>query len=270
MNDLLAAAIDYGQRGWPVFPLKPREKTPLVTHGFKDATIDADAITAWWKRWADANIGLATGHTFDVVDIDSPEALAGLVDVCAGRPMPWGPEVVTGKGWHLWHRPHGCGNRAGIIPGVDYRGRGGYVIAPPSVHPSGAIYRWGHDVDGPIGPDETLEPLPDWFVELLERPTTPQTAPRPATSSGTTPYGQRALESELGRLATAVEGTRNNTLVQAASRLGSLVGGREIELADVVNELLVVAQRIGLTEAEATATIESGVRLGLASPRTAA
>ncbi|MFN2555685.1 MAG: bifunctional DNA primase/polymerase [Nitriliruptorales bacterium] len=155
--------------GWPVFPVAPRGKLPLIAKrdggkGLHDATTNEETIRAWWARCPAANIGLRTGVTFDVVDIDGPKGLDALNTVRADRPMTWGPEAVTGGGgWHLLHSPAGAGNRAGIVSHVDYRGDGGYIVAPPSVHPSGERYFWAPGA----GPDEPLEPLPDWLAEFV-------------------------------------------------------------------------------------------------------
>ena len=98
-----------------------------------EATTAPDQIRAWWATNPDYNIGLATGHTFDVIDFDGPEGIA----LGYTRPELW-PEII-GKvctprpgGNHWYVAPTGRGNRAGMLPHVDYRGKGGYVVAPPS------------------------------------------------------------------------------------------------------------------------------------------
>jgi hypothetical protein len=145
--DHLAAALRYASQGVPVFPLAPRSKFPLISaandgHGLHDATTDAAQIQAWWTAHPNANIGLRTGVAFDVIDLDSEAAVDALESARAGRDRISGPVVATGKGFHYFVLPTGLGNRAGVLPGVDYRGAGGYVVAPPSVHPSGTRYRW--------------------------------------------------------------------------------------------------------------------------------
>ncbi|MDQ3640430.1 MAG: bifunctional DNA primase/polymerase [Actinomycetota bacterium] len=225
MSELLDAALDYARRGWPVFPLVPKGKLPVIPsahergeppcraecgregHGLYDATTDEATIRRWWGHWPRANIGVRTGVAFDVVDIDGQEALDALNAYRSGGPITWGPEVVTGgRGWHLWHLPSGAGNRAGLLGAhIDYRGAGGYVVAPPSVHPSGERYVWAADIGA--GPDEPLEPLPAWLHELVlpprpvAHPSSAQIAPARLDA-----YGQRALDAELGRVAMAAEG----------------------------------------------------------------
>lgn len=284
-NDLLEAALDYARRGWPVFPLAERGKLPriatahpagdsrrgichgecgLVGHGLHDASTDIEKLTDWWTRWPAANIGLRTGVAFDVIDIDSTEALVALNAIRGDRPMTSGPSVATAHGWHLYHLPTGQGNRAGVVPGVDYRGAGGYVVAPPSVHPEGHVYAWGvFD-----SPEAELEEVPTWFVELLA-PAPPEArvpgGVRPAVTADR--YGRRALETELGRVLLAPVGGRNHQLNASAFALGQLVAGGVLDAEEVAGALLDAGARIGLSEAEAVQTIRSGLASGMRQPR---
>jgi Bifunctional DNA primase/polymerase, N-terminal len=115
----------------------------------------------------EANIGLLTGIAFDVLDIDGPEGKASLGrHLTSNRYRPTGPVVSTGGGGlHLYFQPTGEGNRAQMLTKVDYRGIGGQVIAPPSIHPNGTAYRWlvAH------GPEQPLPEAPDWLQALLRQ-----------------------------------------------------------------------------------------------------
>lgn len=140
---MLDGALALAARGWRVFPCEARGKVPITKNGVKDATDDPAQIVAWWTRTPDANIGLACGLEVVVVDFDGDE----LPDV------PHTLTVKTGRGRHIYLDP--CGetytNRAHLSGlAVDVRGAGGYVIAPPSVHPSGLVYEWA--VEAPLAP----------------------------------------------------------------------------------------------------------------------
>lgn len=133
---LLDAALWYASQGLRVFPLSPLSKIPYKgSRGCKDATSDPDQIRAWWAAAPDANIGLATGHLVDVVDFDGPTGMASLAqhyDQFADLHI-LGVARTPRPGGHHWYVPAtGHGNRAGIYPGIDYRGEGGYVVVPPS------------------------------------------------------------------------------------------------------------------------------------------
>ena len=137
-----AAALWYAEQGLKVFPLQPGSKKPFPrSRGLHDATNDPTQVGRWWQAHPTANIGLATGHLVDVIDFDG---LAG--HIAWGKLFPeddgssYGgartlATVSTPRpgGLHVYIRATGDGNAAGMTEGVDYRGRGGYVVAAPSV-----------------------------------------------------------------------------------------------------------------------------------------
>jgi len=139
---LLGAALWYANNGIAVFPCAPGQKRPVGGHGFKDATTDLEQIRAWWTTTPDANIGLPTGLRFDVFDVDGPEGTIALGEVKDSGGMPdvlaW---CKTPRGMHYYVAPSGHGNTTSLLPKVDHRGAGGYVVAPPSRTADGA-YRW--------------------------------------------------------------------------------------------------------------------------------
>jgi len=142
---LAEAALVYAAWGWPVFPLKPRTKTPATRHGFKDATTNTDQIEAWWHENPEANIGLPTGHMFDVIDIDVPKGPPSYTEMLDRNIIPdiHGQVATSSGGLHLYIPPTGAGNKASMAPGIDYRGIGGYVVAPPStLGPRGRAWSW--------------------------------------------------------------------------------------------------------------------------------
>jgi hypothetical protein len=166
------AALTYPQAfGWAVFPLQVRGKVPIISRedggqGVKDATADPDRITEWWSRWPRANVAIATGAAsgFWVVDIDPrAEGDTAWFELCRGRPEL--PDTVTactgGGGLHILFAGEApCGK---LADGVDLKGTGGYIVAPPSIHPNGKPYCW----EISSRPDETpIAEAPAWLREM--------------------------------------------------------------------------------------------------------
>jgi hypothetical protein len=138
-SSLLAAALAYAARGWPVFPCIPGSKAPLTRHGFHDATTDPEQIRAWWARWPAANVGIATGDPGpDVLDVDVKGGINGYIALNrlkrAGMLTGAGMLVRTPSlGLHVYFG--GTTQECGRLPehGLDFKASGGYVLAPPSV-----------------------------------------------------------------------------------------------------------------------------------------
>jgi hypothetical protein len=272
---LLTAALAYARHGIPVLPVHTPDlgggcscdrgvrcersgKHPRLRHGLTEATTDPRQIEFWWSRWPSANVGLRTGVAMDVADIDSAEGWHGLRHLLGGA-MPAGPRVRTGRGgWHLWFRPTGFGNRVRLLPGLDWRGAGGYVVAPPSRHAAGADYRWV------LRPGEALPAAPVMLRALIEGPPPPPEAHRPIAHPDR--YALAALTAEADRVARAPVGSRNDTLNRAAFSLGRLVGAGLLDAADAVRELETAARFAGLGRAETRRTIRSGLTAGRRAP----
>ena len=219
-------------------------------------------------------MAVATGHAFDACDIDGPEGHVSLVtEMQESDPPIWGPTTITGGGgWHVFIKAGTSPNRASFVPHVDWRGPGGYIVLPPSRHPSGRRYEWYSPDDELVGVDAPIQPAPAWLLDLLARRPEPAVCPvagRPAPT-GHTAYAQRALESEVGKVTLAPIGERNDTLNRAAFSLGQLVAGGVLDVDDVIDSLLVAASRCGLPTSEARASIASGLRAGSAQPRAVA
>ena len=137
-------------------PCPSPAKHPRTTAGFKDATTDLQQVRDWWRRWPDANIGAPTGLRFDVIDIDGRRGIDSVLARHDGEGLEAGglfPPVIAraitprGGGHHLYVAPTGEGNRAGLLPGVDHRGVGGYVLLPPSHGVTGRQYAWLRHLD---------------------------------------------------------------------------------------------------------------------------
>jgi hypothetical protein len=290
MTRLLEAALGYAARGIPVYPVHwPRPtpsrlslacscsrgvacdrpaKHPLVRHGVKQATTDRDQIGRWWHHWPQANVGLATGICFDALDIDGPAGLAALHQLTGtvGLRLP-GPLVATGGGgWHRWFAPTGLGNRPPRgLTHVDWRGKGGCVLAPPSRHISGRPYRWLVSLD-----QAPLAEVPAALRRLLDPD--PPTAARPARTAGPDmpghPYGRRVLAAELAALDRATPGQRNRTLNRCAFKVYRYAAGGLLDDQDVTLAFTTIARAIGLSAAETARTLASARTAGLANPRT--
>ena len=189
-NELAAAAHRLADYGYDIFPLVPGGKTPATSHGFHDATRNHDRITAWWHENGDYNIGIRTGiypngddqHCLVVIDLD--EHVHGISgnDEWHQLSAPHGEtptiEALTPSGGrHLYHwAATEIRNSAGhnFPDGIDIRGEGGYVVAPPSTTPVGA-YHWDVEHDPTSG--DVVAPAPPWLTAILTA-TPPQQTPR--------------------------------------------------------------------------------------------
>jgi hypothetical protein len=282
---------EYATRGLKVFPLWwpvgdmcacPKRaacdspaKHPLNGNGCTGATADLDVVRAWWRRWPDANVGLAAGgNGFAILDVD-PKAggfesfgeLAILVQDTTGIDLLDTLGQTTGSGGlHLlFTAPEGgVANGAPAfpgLPGLDVRGRGGYIVAPPSMHVSGRRYEW----------DIIADPAP--WPDILTVLRTPVPKPRPqqrhprvaACSAGR--YGEKALTAECDRVAGTAQGGRNHQLVTSAYRIGQLVGGGQLSRDEAARALYDAALQCGLSDKEATGAILRGLAAGESNPR---
>ena len=150
LEPLPAAALRYGRRGWAVFPLRNQEKKPQINDWPNEATTDKERIRRLWQRYPVANVGIVTGRRSGllVVDVDNKkkkrgfESLARLEKELGTLITPL--RVKTPHGIHLYFRFPEVEIRnsaSSIAAGIDIRGEGGYVVAPPSVTKDG-VYVW--------------------------------------------------------------------------------------------------------------------------------
>jgi Bifunctional DNA primase/polymerase, N-terminal/Primase C terminal 1 (PriCT-1) len=165
----LSAALRLAARGMHVFPCWKGSKKPATTHGLKDATTDRNVIEAWWHR-EDYNVAIATGVVSGVfvLDVDGLDAEAELrkLEAIHGS-LPPSVEAITARGRHVFFRMPDAtiANSASKIgPGLDIRGDGGFVIAPPSIHPTGRRYCWSVDSA------RAFAAAPDWLLERITMP----------------------------------------------------------------------------------------------------
>ena len=212
MTPLLKAALELAEDGFPIHPLVPNAKNPLLDDWPEIASTDPDQIRSWWTQWPKANIGVVCGgeQRLLVVDVDKDKGgIASLLDLAqtTGHSLPATLRILTaGGGVHIWLRvPDGVplpGNSVGkrkLAPGLDTRCHHGYVVAPPS-RVDGNFYRRANP-----SPD-TIAEAPPWLLERLAR--------------GGNGHA-RTDPSEWAELAGSMvpEGERNDTIARLAGKL---------------------------------------------------
>ena len=155
--------------GYQVFPVKPKQKTPLTPHGCKDATSDLNRIAQWADKFPGCNWGITCSNIF-VIDVDGEAGKASFDRLTAELgPLPGSPRVETGSGFHLYFRKPDGNLKATVDKSlrIDIRTGFTYVIAPGSIHPSGAVYT----AAVPLCRVEYLPLLPAaWLARLQKKP----------------------------------------------------------------------------------------------------
>ena len=252
-DTVLRQALAYARRGWPVFPCLPGQKIPATTHGFRDATTDEQQITAWFTGHPGRNLAIATGVPGpDVLDVDQhgPDG-SGFPAYARLRRAG----LLTGAtayvrtpsgGLHAYFT--GTGQRNGHLPAhhLDFRSRGGYILAPPS-QVGGHPYR----LFKTTGAHGTL----DWdAVTQLLQPQRQQQRPRPR------PAPDHALDGLARWVAAQPEGNRNAGLFWAANR------ALETDPAADLGPLAAAARHAGLDDQEITRTLDSARKTGQPHP----
>jgi hypothetical protein len=245
---MMKAALDYGRLGWSTIPIEPRGKRPLVPwEVYRHRRSAPTEIADWFRRWPDANLAVVTGVVSGLVVLDlDPRhgAEAGLAELeRAHGGLPETVEAITGGGGrHLYfdHPGEIVRNRVGIASGIDLRGDGGYVVAPPSLHASGEPYRWRRS------PEVCrLASMPGWLAGA---------SARPAGRGHSLEHWRRLLRDGVA------EGARNDTIASLTGHL--LWHGVD---PDVATELLLCWNearcRPPLPPDEVVRTVESITRL---------
>ena len=254
-------AAGYAASGLPVLPLATardghcscrREcrnigKHPLVEHGKDDATTDPGQVTAWWRRWPWANIGIRPPAGVIVLDVDprngGSTALLALTREHGELPATLTARTGSG-GMHIW-LSYGGRTRGQLCRGVDVKTHRGYVVAPPSMHGSGRRYEWLAGLP--------TAPAPRWVRQMLDPPPVTTTArPRPAS-------GERRIDGLLRHVAGDPGGELNQRLYWSACR--AVESGLDVE------PLVDLAVRMGHPEHGARNTAASAAK---APPRTGA
>ena len=207
--DLMTHALAYARAGHEVFPVEPGGKRPICAHGKDEATTDAELIRDWWVQHPVANIGLRPPVGVLVVDVDprngGASALVELTRPHGGLSPTW-TAYTGGGGLHAWFRAPGPYKHA-LCCGVDLKGHDGYIVAPPSLHPSGTRYVWVNDLP--------IADAPPWLAALVRKPVRPL---RPALGVLGGVASARADDALVGVVARARSGGRNDALHWAGCR----------------------------------------------------
>lgn len=189
---MLEHALEFLQLGYPIFPVcspamgqhrhrnaacsSPGKRPLIAWEPYQTRLPTINDVREWWSRWPQANIGMPTGKLSGIVVLDADSGDAKKLAMSEGG-LDRTPAVFTGKpgGMHFWlaHPGEEVSNFARKRPGLDFRGDGGYVLVPPSLHASGARYRW---VEATVG--LTAAPVPPWLLALLRGQTDAQDDPR--------------------------------------------------------------------------------------------
>lgn len=183
------AALAYAKKlSWSVFPIhtpsgkfcschnpncKSVGKHPRTKNGLKAASTNHEVINEWWKMWPDANIAIATGKEsgFVVLDVDPRHGGEDSLDLLINQygPLPNTIEAITGGGGRhiLFKSPGQIKNRTNILPGLDIRGEGGYIVVSPSLHSYGKKYEWELS-SRPL--EASLSDIPEWLLQMIVEP----------------------------------------------------------------------------------------------------
>ena len=212
-----SAALEAMARGWSVFPVQG--KKPVTSNGLKDASTETRLAAIWFERHPTRGLAVATGDPSGVwvLDLDGPEAVQRFAELQKEHgAIEAGVASKTARGCHLYFKMPAAGdirNSAGkIAEGIDVRGSGGYVVAPPSPHPEGEAYRW---MDGRGPNDTTLTDAPAWLLQIVRAETNGR-----HESAGPIPDS-------------IIEGGRNATLTSLAGSIRRRGGSRAAMLAAI-------------------------------------
>lgn len=281
----LSEALSLASRGWRLLPVHPINadgscgcggdcgaagKHPRLPAWQRQASSDPADLRAWWGRGNDG-VGVATGAESGVVVIDldprhgGDESFAELLRA-RGERVDTLRVATGGGGWHLYFKApeQRIGNRAGVLPGVDVRGEGGYVVGPGSPHASGGTYLIDRDIE-PIT-------MPDWLVALcvsrvpVARPQDRPPPPVAEVDARERRYALAALDNASRRLAGTLEGGRHDAAVREAYGIGGFVGSGLLSESVARAALFEAALSCGLGESEAVRAIDDGLSAGADAP----
>ena len=234
----LQLGLDYRQRGLSIIPLHSKGKKPLVEWAGYQARIATEKeILEWQAKWPEANVGIITGKISGIIalDVDAPDGIETIKRESLQMP-PTLTSRTGGGGFHYIYK-HPCRvvrNFSRKLPGLDLRGDGGYIVAPPSVHQSGNVYEW-------ILQEPPVD-APEWLLNLVDQQD----------------VGQAVSVNDWRSMtgSTVLEGERNQTV----ARLAGLLLRRHVDPLVVLNLLMAFNEarcRPPLSEKEILRTVDS-------------
>lgn len=284
-SDMVHFALDYAGRGWAVFPCNPNTKHPLVgrlldangekipgTGGVKRATKDPQQIREWWARNPNAMIGVACGAASGIwaIDPDAPKgpgqpdgrATWARLKMQHGYQAHTHTHVTPGGGEHVvfrWRADRPLTNSEGNITGsgINVRGEGGYIIAPPSRRADGK----GYEIAEPLDFFNFAE-APNWLYELLrpKRQTISERACSTVRRPGGSAQATGRIQGILNTVATTTEGDRNKVLFWGAMRVVDMIVDRTVPPSEgdrAFAALADAAAHAGLSQHEIVRTLQS-------------
>ncbi len=169
-DEMLIAALEYRKMGFSIFPVNPKDKKPAIPSWLKYQTEQASVqeITEWFGKMHHQGIAIVTGKLSNILVVDFDKYKPEFSEETALQYFPDSIETPTVKtmsgGQHLYFKypDQEISIRAGILPGIDYRCDGGYVVAPPTKNAVGNSYRWVIDLSTPTAP------LPTLFLNIIK------------------------------------------------------------------------------------------------------
>lgn len=282
-QSLLTTAHNLLQAGFSLIPCR-KDKRPAGQ--WREYTIrrpNPSELRLWFEEFTYPALGIICGQVSDnlvVVDLDGIPAIRKFAtqfpDLCQST-----YSVLTGsqEGIHLYFRVKKLSDNLNVrvadVGGFELRGNGQYVIAPPSLHPSGKRYLVYRDY--PILERESMQDVYDWMTDLRQQADR-QRLQAPAkvgrkvtvnTNGSKRAYLETVVSQELYRVTSASSGNRNSSLFYASLRLANLAAGGELSWSDMQNRLLNASQQTNpaMNRNEAERTIASAWRIGSQRPR---
>lgn len=239
MSDLLLAALQYQERGFSVIPVGPDKKPLVLWKQYQEKAATPEQITEWWQKWPDAMIGIVTGKVSAICVIDRDDMKERAIEeyLPDAIAIPSARTPRGGQHYYFCMPEQAIGNNAKAIPGCDFRGEGGYVVAPPSRNGIGQAYIW---LDGLSIFECDLPPLPVPIIKVF-------------SLSG---YGSTERDNVRDRM--FAYGRRDDDLFHTANHL--VKGGMPADEIVQVLENLIISWGEASDEKWIKAKVESAVK----------